>query len=167
MQIYDSDFQDDSLNEIHSIYNFNDPPSNKNIYQTKKVKPVVCYDLIDITDNSKYSFNQPCFDSKDAFLYFQRMKDLCMSSIEHLISEGGFSWHLRPTKGKNITKEIARIAGKRRITQIPEIMHFALYTSNERASREKGIKSPRIHFLIGNHGMIYPIFYDPYHEMNP
>lgn len=49
---------------------------------------------------------------------------------------------------------------------IPSFYHFALYT-NEESSRKSGIKSPRIYFFIGGNGVIYPLFYDPYHEINP
>ncbi len=51
---------------------------------------------------------------------------------------------------------------------LPEIYHFALYTAeNEVADRTKGIRSPRIYFVLADYGRIYPLFFDPYHELNP
>lgn len=166
MYFNDSDFEADELNEIHETYDFDAPPSNKDIAQTKVTKPVVCYDLIDLS-NSNYSFSQTCFDAKDVEAYFNRMKKLCSSNIEDIINNGERDWHLCPTKGRNIETEIKRITNNPRLNQFPEIMHFALYTSKGMASRQSGVKSPRIHFLVGRNGMICPIFYDPFHEMNP
>lgn len=166
MQFNETDFDDESLNDIHTTYNFDSPPSNKGIAQTKGVKPIVSYDLIDVSD-SNYSFTQKCFDEKDSKQYFIKMKELCLSSVNSIINTNLKSWHLYPTKGANIAKELKRINNNKFLTQNPEVMHFALYTSDEKANRETGIKSPRIHFMVGANGILYPLFYDPYHEMNP
>lgn len=163
MAIYD--FDEDELNDIHETYNFNQPPSNQEIAQSKKVKPVISYDLVD-TGDSNFSFYQDCFDSEDAIKYFGIMKTLCKSCIEDLRDLEGTELHLYTTKGKNIGNELKRLNNGQPLNQMPEIMHFALYTNDE-ANRENKIKSPRIHFMVGARGIIYPLFYDPYHEMNP
>lgn len=49
----------------------------------------------------------------------------------------------------------------------PIIYHFALYTSKQQADRNKDIRSPRVYFMLGTYGFIYPLFFDPYHEINP
>jgi hypothetical protein len=41
-----------------------------------------------------------------------------------------------------------------------------LYTNDE-ASRETGVKSPRVYFILGTYGFVYILFFDPYHEINP
>lgn len=78
-------------------------------------------------------------------------------------------WHLNQTRGKNIREAIKnnfKISDK---FEMPEIFHFALYPKNlqKTPNREMEIKNPRVHFLVGANGMIYPLFYDPYHELNP
>ena len=163
MEIYD--FDEDELNDIHETYNFNQPPSNQEIAQSKRVKPVISYDLVDVSD-SNYSFCQGCFDVADAKEYYKKMKKLCLSCIEDVKDSEDYEWHLYPTNGKNIEIELKRLNEGKRLSQMPEIMHFALYTNNA-ANRENNIKSPRIHFMVGARGIIYPLFYDPYHEMNP
>ena len=32
-------------------------------------------------------------------------------------------------------------------------------------TRENGVRSPRIYFMQGLYGVIYPLFFDPYHEI--
>lgn len=115
----------------------------------------------------KYSFNQKLF-SEDYHIYFKRIKELCDNSIESLSNgDANRVWHLFPTRGGNIVKELKRHFNKERIHPIPEIYHFALYTGEDMADKETGKRAPRIHFLVGSNGMIYPLFYDPYHEINP
>lgn len=33
------------------------------------------------------------------------------------------------------------------------------------ACRETGVRSPRIYFMLGVYGLIYPLLFDPYHEL--
>ena len=48
----------------------------------------------------------------------------------------------------------------------PIIFHFGLYTDKKHmASRETGARAPRIYFMQGLYGVIYPLFFDPYHEI--
>ncbi len=158
-------FDEDELNDIHETYNFKQPPSNKEIVQSKNVKPVICYDLADM-ESPQFGFCQDCFDARDAIKYFGIMKTLCLSCIEDLKDSDDRELHLFPTKGGNIVNELKRLNKGEKLKQMPEIMHFALYT-NKDAKRANKVKSPRIHFMVGARGVIYPLFYDPYHEMNP
>jgi hypothetical protein len=49
---------------------------------------------------------------------------------------------------------------------LPPIGQFALYTKAEqKASRESGIKSPRVFFMIGEKSVFYILFIDLYHEI--
>lgn len=48
----------------------------------------------------------------------------------------------------------------------PIIFHFGLYTDKkEMALRERNVRSPRIYFMQGLYGVIYPLFFDPFHEI--
>ena len=51
---------------------------------------------------------------------------------------------------------------------VPPFFHFALYQDKgTMGNRISGVKSPRIYFFIGDNATLYPMFYDPYHEINP
>lgn len=159
------EFDEDELNDIHETYNFNQPPTNQEIATSKAVKPVISYDFADMV-SPNFGFCQDCFDALDAMKYFGMMKKLCLSCIDELKDSDDKELHLFPTKGENISKELKRLNNGKWLMQMPEIMHFALYT-NKAANRASKVKSPRIHFMVGACGIIYPLFYDPYHEMNP
>lgn len=78
-------------------------------------------------------------------------------------------WHLNQTRGKNIREAIQKHFMISNLFEMPEIFHFALYPKKlqHNADRYNKIKNPRVHFVVGSNGMIYPLFYDPYHEINP
>lgn len=46
------------------------------------------------------------------------------------------------------------------------VFQFGLYTDKaRRAGREDGVKAPRVFCMLGYNGVVYPLLYDPYHEM--
>ena len=108
-------------------------------------------------------------DSGDAL---SRIKFYTFPQLRLFVVVEGYAWHdyhlyRSAVKGKlfevlksvypNLTKGI-----------VPEIYHFALYTvKNGLADRTSDIRSPRIYFVLGDYGRIYPLFFDPYHELNP
>jgi len=48
------------------------------------------------------------------------------------------------------------------------VYHFGLYEcESKQASRATGERSPRVYFMLGTNGFIYPLFFDPFHELNP
>jgi hypothetical protein len=48
----------------------------------------------------------------------------------------------------------------------PIIFHFHLYNADgQMASRQTGIRAPRVYFMQGTYGVIYILFFDPYHEI--
>ena len=64
-------------------------------------------------------------------------------------------------------KELSKISPKA-IEVNPLIFHFALYTDEKVvANRNKNTRAPRIYFMLGKNGVIYILFFDPYHEINP
>lgn len=92
--------------------------------------------------------------------------------INDLLDEKKQEWHLNPNDYQRDRRfrEFVNNALKRtsnlKIESTPSFYHFALYT-NDNASRDTNIKSPRIYFFFGKDATIYPLFYDPYHEINP
>ena len=75
------------------------------------------------------------FSDKDTFEYFDCMKYISGRTIDELMMDDDF--RLR-----------------------------RLYTDRKQmASRKSGVRSPRIYFMQGSYGVIYPLFFDPYHEI--
>lgn len=168
-----SDFESDieDIRDLHKPYKIGDKIDNSSIKDTKSIPTIINYAHIDLT-NSKYGFGQIEFDNNDAVQYLSRMQTLCSKSIFSIKDkESSQEWHLNQTKGLNIKQAIdTHFNIRNKTVNYPEIFHFALYHKENQpplADRTKGIKNPRIHFIVGNHGIIYPLFYDPYHEMNP
>lgn len=159
-----SDLDADEINDIHQAYIGGQEISISDLAVSMDSIPVVSYKHIEMDD--KYGFRQPCFDNVDAITYFDRLKELTSRSINESREQSPSDWHFYETKGDNIRTELKRKWKNISNKNMPCIWHFALYT-NQNSSRRSGIKSPRIHFLIGAHGMIHILFYDPYHEMNP
>ena len=127
---------------------------------------VVKYDYVD-TGKTQYSFSQK-FCLCDTQKYFEKMKEITHSTINELEEKS--------SKDKNIHFYRSQLKGKIRevVKQIFStfddsliIYHFDLYTSREEANRQNGTRSPRIYFALGTNGFIYPLFFDPYHELNP
>lgn len=140
----------------------------------------VCYSLMDLGDNkdddltpTEYHFLQSEFSTKEIQSYFKIMRDFTKYTLSSLL-EHATEYHLYPnhnwstelrnafnnrfkTKNKSIVKD-----------QDPMIYHFALYQEKDTwANEATGQKSPRIFFIVGAGGIIYPIFFDPYHKLNP
>lgn len=160
------DYDADELNELHRKYKIGEKIVDSDIYISKISMPVICYSYIDLS-GGEYSFNQALF-SEDYHIYFERIKELCDNTIDSLSKRDPKRvWHLFPTRGVNIINELKRHFKKDKISPLPEIYHFALYTDKDSADKNIGKRSPRIHFIVGSHGMLYPLFYDPYHEINP
>lgn len=166
---YESDPEE--LENLHKRFRFGDKISNNSIAVTKEVAPLVCYSLINLTDKN-YGFGQEEFDHTDALYYLERMKTLTSKSIFDIIEDEDYNpqdWHLNQTRGRNIREAIREHFKITKNFEMPEIFHFALYPKQlqQTPSREQKIKNPRVHFIVGANGMIYPLFYDPYHEINP
>lgn len=130
---------------------------------------LISYRYIQIYDTD-YHFTQSCFDNNDIVAYFKFMQMLSCVPFKVLCGKKEKDWHLNPSyyRGnlKRLVNEIFNNGKTLREECVPTFYHFALYTK-ENASKENGIKSPRIYFFIGDNATIYPLFYDPYHEINP
>lgn len=152
-------------------YNFGEELNNTDFKESLSTLSVVSYRYIDF-DKTNYHFFQDCFDNRDIVEYFSFMNLLTSHPFNKLISNKDKDWHLNANdyfKDKNFRK-LVNIAldnkKKLKVEQVPMFYHFALYTE-QNAKRETKVKSPRIYFFIGKEATIYPLFYDPYHEINP
>lgn len=134
----------------------------------------VCYQYMDMGDTG-YGFNQE-FCVQDALMYFRIMRCFANNTIQQLIQAGG--------RGVKVDNEGHQVCLRRNnalhrtlrepLSKIdedlvkgdPMIFHYGLYTDpNGKASRETGVRSPRIYFMLGVYGLIYPLLFDPYHEL--
>lgn len=162
----------DDLRDLHKAYKIGDKISNRSIADTKSIPSIVNYAHLNMTNNN-YGFGQQEFDNNDIKHYFSRMRELSLRSIFAIKEEEhSQEWHLNQTKGKNIEQALRKhfnLSSQNKSINLPEVFHFALYHKKDQmtSDKSKGIKNPRIHFIIGANGIIYPLFYDPYHEINP
>lgn len=144
--------------------------SNEDICESKDLLISVCYNEIDL-GKTDYGFNQG-FEGNEANMYFERMNTFSNLTINEILDTPD-SHDLHFTRNdlnnksnyflKNILKKMNPEIGKSN----PEIFHFALDPNCETfASRKTGERNPRIYFMVGYNGMIHPILFDPYHEIN-
>jgi len=156
---------EDDLTEIHSRASLQGLISNSDIRTSKRVPLVVCYSLVDM-GKTRYGFNQR-FTEKDTRIYFERMRKICETTIDELIDQADRQWHFHAVEVKGNLRRALQQLHPKAASGIVTMYQFALYTSREGADRDKDIRSPRVFFMLGKNGMIYPLFFDPYHEINP
>jgi len=137
--------------------------SNADVRNSSQLPTRISYEYVD-TGCSIYGFDQP-FTLEDSQNYFTCMKYISGKTIDELLTDEDF----RLRRHSALHKPLKEALGKLSVDIIkgePIIFHFGLYThKTEMASREKGIRSPRIYFMQGLYGVIYPLFFDPYHEI--
>lgn len=165
----DYNFGGDSESNFFPQFRFGNEIDNNKVRESLNIPFFVSYRYIQISDTN-YHFNQECFDNEDIRAYFKFMKLLSSTPFNELLDNKKKEWHLhRSDYRKNLKILIDATLNNSRTLRfecIPTFYHFALYT-NENSSRSSGVKSPRIYFFIGDNATIYPLFYDPYHEINP
>lgn len=153
-------------------YRFGDKIDNLKLQESLDQLSVVSYRYIELQPITDYHFSQTCFDNRDIVAYFSFMKRLTSTSFNDLFDNREAEWHLNPTyyqKQKSFRELVNKSLGLTKnlaIENTPNFYHFALYTTGN-ASKETGIKSPRVYFFFGKDATIFPLFYDPYHEINP
>lgn len=126
----------------------------------------VQYNEIDlgVTD---YGFNQD-FHGNEANQYFERMKSFSGMTINAIIDNGLRSWHFHRTGIKGTIKKVFDQIDTNISKANPMIFHFALDPECQTiGNRAEGTRNARIYFMVGYYGMIHPLFFDPYHELNP
>ena len=159
----------------YSPYEFGDEINNKEFSESLNNLSVVSYKYLDI-GRTNYHFCQNCFDNRDIKKYFHFMKILSSIPFNKLLNEKKREWHLnsndyqRDRRFREFVNNALERTSNLKIESTPSFYHFALYTNNNasnNASRSTNIKSPRIYFFFGKDATIYPLFYDPYHKINP
>lgn len=140
--------------------------TNRDLAESKQYRINVSYVLLD-KDKTEYNFMQE-FHLRDTQQYFSIMKEFAGNSLSDLF-ENKRKYHLYPTELKgNIADKLCKLYPAIDRLTPPDIYHFALYNDKDVvADREDDVRSPRIYFIVGEYGTIYPIFFDPYHELNP
>ncbi len=123
----------------------------------------ISYEYVDMGD-SEYGFNQK-FSDRDTFEYFECMKYISGRTIDDLLLDDNFRLRRHSSLHKPLKMALDKL--DLRITEgQPIIFHFGLYTDrNQMASRESGVRAPRIYFMQGLYGVIFLLFFDPYHEI--
>ncbi len=160
-ELWEKDFSGDIL-----VAHLTDSIDYNDLRESQACPISVQYNEIDL-GNTDYGFNQP-FKGNEANLYFERMSTFSEMSINDIINQGLHSWHFYRTSIKgNIKKQFDRI-DPNIAKASPMIFHFALDSECKvTANRATGERNARIYFMVGYNGMIHPIFFDPYHELNP
>lgn len=147
-------------------YRFGDKINDINKYFSDT--PLFCYDYIDL-DKTDFHFKQENIEIKDYIKYFEMVKFISKNTVNTLIDKTNYKYHfhLYPAPNGRLLKLIQNISNiKFNNYDLPPIGQFALYTTSENnASRETGIKSPRVFFMIGEKSVFYILFIDLYHEI--
>tara|TARA_R110001632_G_scaffold232421_1_gene373163 strand:- start:3310 stop:3834 length:525 start_codon:yes stop_codon:yes gene_type:complete len=135
--------------------------------------PSIAYDYLNINDDLDYSFHNPEFlkmeseefpNKSDYNIYFDKIKNLCKKSLDESLNNSSHKEHLKTVNpNKNLVNVVKKIFKKNHIPpeQLPQFGEFGLYTN------KKSNRAPRVFFFIGNAGMIYILFYDPFHKIFP
>jgi hypothetical protein len=135
--------------------------------------PTIAYDYLNIDDDLDFSFHHDEFNKSlseqypgksDYCIYFDKIKNLCKKSLEESLNNSHHTQHLKTINPNNkildIVKKIFKL-DKLYPEQLPQFGEFGLYT-NINSNR-----APRVFFFIGAAGMIYILFYDPFHLIFP
>lgn len=143
--------------------------TNEDVAASLNAKIHVVYDLIDL-EKSDYNFKQS-FCNDEANLYFECMYLFSQKTINEIIdSDYKKKYHFNSSKIQGCLRgalvKIGFPLGK--VDEEPLIYHFALDSECDKyANRSMGIRNSRLYFVVGNRGAIHPLFFDPFHELNP
>lgn len=123
----------------------------------------ISYEYLDM-GKTAYGFDQP-FTLEDTQAYFDCMKYLSGKTIDELMDDDRFRLRRHSALHRPLQETLSRLKPDI-VKGEPIIFHFPLYTNKVSiADREKNVRSPRIYFMQGLYGVIYPLFFDPYHEI--
>lgn len=152
-------FSEDEEVALH--FKFGDKIDNAKISNNKKNSLPISFFYAKL--DGDYGFNS--LSDYDSKFLVEKLILFSTNAIDRIIDDCGYELHLHRSD-KSIFKEKIKDDYKcsTKIECMPDFFHFALYT-NEKASRKTGVKSPRIHFFVGNQSIIYLLYYDAYHEL--
>jgi len=159
--------EDDFWEDIHGPHAVGERLSIEDTRLSLNVPIVISYELADL-DVTDYHFKQE-FTHQDTQAYFEVMRDISCQSINGIIDESDHSLHFYRSRVNQHMKDLLKKLDPKCDPDYQDtfIYHFALSTHPDGASRESGRRSPRVYFMLGRNGMIFPLFFDPYHEINP
>lgn len=128
-------------------------------------KMIVSYNLLDI--DGKYGFGQD-FDQEEIHGYFSQMRKYSRVSMNDIIDTFDYTEHFNGSKIRGNLLQLLKEKTGKPIDEGVMVYHFALQPENKQtASRELGARNARVYFLVGKFGVVYMLFFDPYHEINP
>ena len=131
--------------------------------------PTIAYDYLNITDDLDFSFHHSEFhlvsseenpQKSDYQIYFEKVKLFCTNTLDDSLNNSDYREHLKlVSPNKNLLDVVKKIFNVDYISpeQMPQFGELGLYTNKQNS------KSPRIFFFIGNIGIVYMLFYDPFH----
>lgn len=164
MKLESIDLEPDEIRVINSPDRFKKEIKFEDSRMSMDLPIVIKYDYLDL-ERTDYHFRQ-AFKLEDTQKYFEMMKEISSNTINSLSAKAN-AYHFRRSEIKGNLMKVMAKAMPEAIQSNPIIYHFALYTSKQQADRNKDIRSPRVYFMLGTYGFIYPLFFDPYHEINP
>jgi len=123
--------------------------------------PFFSYQYLNIHTIPDYCFNHNDFLQEDFFSYFQKVKEFSSQRIGD-IENHRFKISRHNAAILSLFKTAVGITRKLGDDEIPEFGHFHLSD----VKKENGSKRPVIHFFVGQHGVLYILCYDPYHEIH-
>ncbi len=158
-------WEDDITGDVFMAH-LNERMDNGDIRESQNCLISVQYNEIDL-GYTQYGFDQ-AFERDEANLYFERMKSFSGRTINDIVDQGVRSWHFYRKGIKGRLKKVFDTIDPNIARANPMIFHFALDPECQViANRATGERNARIYFMVGYKGMIHPLFFDPYHELNP
>ena len=136
-----------------------------------EVTPTIAYDYLNIDvvedysfhHNELHSFSSEEYPNKSDYnIYFEKVKSFCSQSLNTSLNCSHHSEHLKLVNpNSRLLNVVKRIFNVDRITDeaMPQFGELGLYTN------KNDNKAPRIFFFIGNVGIVYILFYDPFHSI--
>jgi len=157
---FDIDIQPDELARLNTPDSFKNSLSYDDVQLSKDLPIVVKYDYIDL-NVTDYHFKQK---------FLLRDTQECVRDWHHT---SGRKRRFLLTRCTIITRLVTKGISRNNVI-MPDaeesmiVYHFGLYEcESKQASRATGERSPRVYFMLGTNGFIYPLFFDPFHELNP
>ena len=158
-------WEKDFLGDI-PLAHLTDEMDYKDLRESQDCLISVQYNEIDL-GKTDYGFNQE-FKEGEANQYFERMYAFSGMTINDIIDQGLHAWHFYRTSIKGNIKKVFDSIDPKIAKANPMIFHFALDPScKTEANRLNNLRNARVYFMVGYNGMIHPLFFDPYHELNP
>lgn len=156
-----SDYDDEDDDLVQTKYQIGDVVEDDMVSSSISHQHRVGYDYIHIS-GQEYSFNNPEIDAYDFHVYFSKLKEFSGKTIDEMRdAHHREHYHIYTQHKWPLLREIEKKLNlKFNDATRPTTGQFGLYTTEDPDE-----KSPRIFFVLGRFGTIYPIFFDLYHKI--